>query len=98
MGIPVLVSNLGALKERVLKNGGGWLIDINNMEKSYNKIISIINNVEEYKLKQNVIKDIPLISTETMSYEYLKIYGALFRENEEKNMLVFTSICMNYIS
>ena len=98
LGIPVLVSNFGALKERVLKNGGGWLIDINNMEKSYNKIMSIINNVEEYKLKQNVIKDIPLISTETMSYEYLKIYGALFEENEEKNMLVFTSICMNYLS
>ena len=80
LGIPVLVSNLGALKERVLKNGGGWLIDINDMEKNYNKIMSIINNIEEYKSTQNVIKDIQLISTETMSYEYLKIYGALLGE------------------
>lgn len=83
-GIPVLVSDLGALKERVLKNGGGWLIDINDMEKSYNKIISIIDNVEEYKSQQSVIKDISLISTETMSNNYLEIYEALLMENEEK--------------
>ena len=83
-GIPVLVSDLGALKERVLKNGGGWLIDINDMEKSYNKIISIIDNVEEYKSQQSVIKDISLISTETMSNNYLEIYETLLRENEEK--------------
>ena len=96
LGIPVLVSNLGALKERVLKNGGGWLIDINDMEKSYNKIISIINNVQEYKSKQDVIKNIPLISTKTMSNQYLEIYDVLFGKNEEK-MLVYTSICMNYL-
>lgn len=83
-GIPVLVSNLGALKERVLKNDGGWLIDINDMEKTYNKIISIIDNEDEYKSKQNVIESIPLISTETMSNEYFEIYEVLLRENEEK--------------
>lgn len=96
-GIPVLASDLGALKERVLKNGGGWLIDINDMEKSYNKIISIIDNEDEYKSKQNVIKDIPLNSTKIMSHDYLEIYKALIKENEEENMLVFTSICMNYL-
>ena len=79
-GIPVLVSDRGALKERVLKNGGGWLIDVNDMGESYGKIISIIDNVEEYESKQSVIKDIPLISTETMSNSYLEIYEVLLKK------------------
>ena len=36
-GIPVLVSELWALKERVSENGGGWFIDVNDMNSTYSK-------------------------------------------------------------
>lgn len=74
-GIPVLVSKLGALKERVIENGGGWFIDVNNMDDTYNKIISIINNTDEYCSKQCEIKNIELSSTRFMSEKYLEIYN-----------------------
>lgn len=80
-GIPVLVSKLGALDERVSKNGGGWFIDVNDMKNTYSKIISIINNVEEYCLKQKDINNISLISTESMSNNYVNIYNNLIYNN-----------------
>lgn len=76
-GIPVLVSELGALKERVLKNGGGWLIEISNVQNIYDTIISIVRNPNEYMVKQNEINDIVLISTKSMSKKYLEIYNNL---------------------
>ena len=79
-GIPVLVSKLGALDERVSQNGGGWFIDVNDVNYSYSKIISIINNVEEYCAKQDDIKNISLISTKSMSNNYLKIYDDLLNK------------------
>lgn len=78
-GIPVLVSELGALKERISDNGGGWFIDIADMHNSYEKILSIIKNPNEYKSKQQEIKDILLTSTETMSEEYMGVYLNLIK-------------------
>ena len=78
-GIPVLVSKLGALKERVLKNGGGWFIDVNNIQKSYNEILRIIKHPDEYESKLEEIENISLISTESMSNNYVEIYNKLIK-------------------
>ena len=42
--------------------------------------VSIINNVEEYCAKQDDIKNISLISTKSMSNNYLKIYDDLLNK------------------
>ena len=76
-GIPVLVSKLGALKERVIENGGGWFIDINNMQDTYNDILRIIRNPDEYELKIREIENISLNSTKSMSDEYVETYNKL---------------------
>ena len=78
-GIPVLVSKLGALKERVLENGGGWFIDVNDVQKSYNEILRIIKNPDEYESKLEEIENISLISTESMSDDYVEIYNKLIK-------------------
>ncbi len=72
--IPVLVSELGALKERLLKNDGGWFIDVNNISDSYQMILDIKNNPIEYISKQNNIKNIKLPDIDTMVNEYQEIY------------------------
>lgn len=78
--IPVLVSKLGALKERVIENGGGWFIDVNNMKDTYDKILSIIDDTEEYCSKQSEIENIRLFSTRFMSEKYLEIYDNFITE------------------
>lgn len=72
--IPVLVSELGALKERLLKNDGEWFIDVNNISDSYQMILDIKNNPIEYISKQNNIKNIKLPDIGTMVNEYQEIY------------------------
>lgn len=72
--IPVLVSNLGALKERLLENGGGWFIDIDDINNTYEIILSKIQNTEEYLEKQKETENIKFKSNLEMSNEYISIY------------------------
>ncbi len=72
--IPVLVSNLGALKERVEKNGGGWVIDMSEIKNIENKILEIISKPEEYMAKTNEIHNINLKNLDSMIFEYDSVY------------------------
>ncbi|WP_296855273.1 glycosyltransferase [uncultured Methanobrevibacter sp.] len=74
-GIPVLVSKLGALEERVLENDGGWFINIYDMDETYNIISSIIGDQEKYCSKQKQIQNIQLKSIDSMVEDYLQIYN-----------------------
>ena len=73
-GIPVIGSNIGVIKDRILKENGGWLIDISNPDKAYDKILSIVKNKDEYIKVQNNIKKIYFKTTFEMAEQYLEIY------------------------
>ena len=47
-GIPVLATNMGALKERIERDGGGWFLDYDSPKKAYNQILQIANSADEY--------------------------------------------------
>ena len=55
-GIPVLGSNIGVVKERIEKNNGGWIIDVNDSIKSYELIMNISNDLYEYNKITNNLK------------------------------------------
>ncbi|RBQ22790.1 Glycosyltransferase AglI [Candidatus Methanobinarius endosymbioticus] len=78
--IPVLASKIGVLEERIFKNDGGWFIDYKNPAKSYEKILEISNDIDEYKRVQNGLKNIDFKNTKEMSEEYLTIYRDLLDE------------------
>ncbi len=73
-GIPVLVTKIGALEERVIKNGGGWFLDHNSPLKSYNKIIQISGSLEDYLKVAEGISDIKIRTIEEMNNEYELLY------------------------
>ena len=73
-GIPVLVTKMGALEERVIKNGGGWFLEHNYPLKAYNKIIQISSLVEDYLKVAEGISNIKLITIEEMNNEYELLY------------------------
>ena len=77
-GIPVIATNLGALKERVNKTGGGWLVDYKNPQKIYDKILSI--DETDYLEKVENISKINFKSLKEMADEYNKIYGEMSDE------------------
>ncbi|WP_299524556.1 glycosyltransferase [uncultured Methanobrevibacter sp.] len=77
-GIPVIATNLGALKERINKTGGGWLVDYKNPQKIYDTILGIDD--EDYLKKIENISKIKFRSIEDMTDEYNKIYGEITDE------------------
>jgi GT2 family glycosyltransferase/glycosyltransferase involved in cell wall biosynthesis len=94
-GVPVLAANLGTIKERVEKNNGGWLLDLSDPEASYKKILSIIDDPEEYDRLARGIGDIDLKSTKTMADEYDRLYrSTLLNHRQTKKKRAFRSIAL----
>lgn len=73
-GIPVLGSNVGVVKERIKKNDGGWIIDINDSNKAYNLILDISRNLDEYIRVTNNLKLMNFKSISEMVDQYIEIY------------------------
>lgn len=73
-GIPVLGSNVGVVKERILKNNGGWIIDVNDAEKTYKLILDISRNLDEYNRIANNLRNMNFKSISEMAEEYAEIY------------------------
>jgi len=72
-GVPVITLDIGALGERVHKNGGGYFIE-NNPQKAYEKIINLSKNNEEYQKTIEQITNIEFKSTKQMAQEYVSLY------------------------
>ena len=74
-GIPVIGLNIGVIEDRILKNDGGWIIDIKNPSDIFDLIMKLINNKNEYLYKVKNIKALKLKNTREMSREYIQIYN-----------------------
>ena len=79
-GVPVLASKIGALEERITKNGGGLFLDYQNPLNAYNEIIRIANSPNEYKKIAQEVDKITLKSTEEMAEEYNELYSQLLNK------------------
>nr|WP_300998939.1 glycosyltransferase [Methanoculleus sp.] len=75
MGIPVIVLGLGALKERVEKHGGGWVVNGSGLNDFKAKIIEILDSPEDYAEKRREAMSIMLKSVEDMAEEYKCLYA-----------------------
>jgi hypothetical protein len=65
---------LGALEERIQKNGGGWFLDHESPLKFYNEIIRITNSTEEYLKVAGEVSKISLKTKNEMAHDYEIIY------------------------
>jgi len=74
LGVPVLVSNLGALKERVEKTGGGWIVDVSDTSIIEKKILDIINSPNDYMEKKNAVEKIQLKTLDENKRDYTSLY------------------------
>jgi glycosyltransferase involved in cell wall biosynthesis len=73
-GVPVLVTKIGALEERVQKTGGGYLLDPNSPLNAYNEIIKLAESKEKYEEIQKRISNIQFKSLKEMIDEYEQLY------------------------
>lgn len=76
-GIPVLTTKIGVLEERINKNGGGWLLELENPSKTYYQILKIIESRDEYIQIASEVNNIKIRNTKEMAEDYLKLYKEL---------------------
>lgn len=106
LGIPVLVSDLGALKERVKENGGGWTVDVSDAEEVKRKIASTMRDRADYLIKKAEVSNITLKSLEDVAGEYSTLYSRLIgqsgthylKENMFSNKEIFASMVRGSLS
>ncbi len=80
-GLPVIASNIGALKERITKTECGWLVDYKNPKQIYDFIINI--NQKDYNNKINNLKTIKFKDTNQMLKEYISLYDKILNDKHE---------------
>lgn len=77
-GIPVVASNLGALSERIKKDGTGWLVDdFSNPDGFINCINLAMSNPELYSEKKENIRRLQEYTIEKMGDSYSKSYNEI---------------------
>ena len=76
-GIPVIGSDIGVIKDRILKEKGGWIIDLNSPDKIYDTILKIASDNGDYEDIQKNISNMKFKSTKEMAIQYLEIYDSL---------------------
>ncbi|OIJ11702.1 hypothetical protein BKP37_14755 [Anaerobacillus alkalilacustris] len=77
LGLPTLVTDIGTLRERVVKSDAGWLVDVNNIEEIYNKILYIADDPDEYHRVKEKVDQLRFPSTLEMSKQYAEVYRDL---------------------
>jgi len=73
-GIPPIVTNLGALAERVEKYSSGWIVDYESPEEICNLLERLESNRALIDDKREVLRSMPLDSLEEMKAEYSSLY------------------------
>lgn len=81
-GVPVLASDIGVLRERVNEHGGGWLLDYEDPEGSYRRILEISADREEYERELEKADLRGIRSTREMAEDYASLYESLVRERQ----------------
>jgi hypothetical protein len=77
LGIPVLVSGIGALKERVESTGGGWVVSPIDYPAFKSKIIEIMGSSDDYANKIAAVQQIRIKTIDEMGQDYKKVYDKL---------------------
>jgi hypothetical protein len=74
-GLPALVADIGTLRERVLRSGGGWLLDYREPRRWYEGMLAV--DLDDWHAKQAEIAAMNLRSVQDMAGDYSRIYRRL---------------------
>ena len=83
-GMPVFGSDIGAIRERIRKYGGGWLLDYNDPKRWFEQMLIIARDTEEYQRKIQEIERMHFKTIEEMQEEYEEVYHRLLQAHPRK--------------
>jgi len=79
VGLPVLATDMGALRERVRAHGGGWLLDPADPERAYAEILRIAGDTAGWHEAAGRAAAVSLRSTARMAEDYDALYRDVLR-------------------
>jgi GT2 family glycosyltransferase/glycosyltransferase involved in cell wall biosynthesis len=77
-GLPVLVTDLGAPRERVERHGGGWILDHADPAGSYARILEICADEAEYRRARSETGTAGIRTVRAMADDYDRLYRTTF--------------------
>lgn len=75
--LPVFASDIGTLRERIARHGGGWLLDYTNPEAFYAGMRRAASSAAEWSLKRREIDSIDHRTVDDMAADYRALYRGL---------------------
>ncbi len=78
-GLPVIVSPLGAPKERVQKYGAGWILPTFDENDILSCLETVGSNTEEFEAKAKAVQQVPLLSRQQEALELALHYRSSAR-------------------
>ncbi len=82
-GVPVFASDIGTLRERVREHGGGWLLNHEDPESAYRRILEIATDREGYERELERADQRGIRSTREMAAAYENLYDTVVGERQE---------------
>jgi GT2 family glycosyltransferase/glycosyltransferase involved in cell wall biosynthesis/polysaccharide pyruvyl transferase WcaK-like protein len=80
MGLPVLASDIGTLRDRVLAHGGGWLLPVGDSERWFAKLRQLTDNRQSYEVALGEVRRMELPDVAWMARQYEAIYEPLLQQ------------------
>ena len=77
MGLPVIVSDMGALGERVRKHGGGWIVDYRDPEGCWTALCETVGDTRDYDAVADQVDRIVIRGVAEMTVDYMCLYASL---------------------
>lgn len=97
-GVPSIVTDIGALGERMRELNCGWLVSV---EHAYEEALEIIERIhdknEEYQEKLNTARSLQVKTLDEMKKEYLDLYTSLFKQPEASTFTVKEELKKNIL-
>jgi glycosyltransferase involved in cell wall biosynthesis len=75
--LPVFASDIGTLRERVTRHGGGWLLDQTDPEAFYAGMRRVREQVGAWHLRRAEIARMPPRTVDAMAADYRSLYREL---------------------
>ena len=86
-GMPVFGSDIGAIRERILKHGGGWLLDYSDPKKWFMQMIKMAQDSKEYQEKIKEIEKMHFKTVKEMTEKYEQVYRGVLQAKQTTKSL-----------
>ena len=82
-GVPVIASDLGALKERIEENGGGWLFEAENAKSFFDCMLRVLDTPGAWNQAVAEIGRIPLFSLAQEADHFKHLFSSLLVDQSQ---------------